>query len=86
VHQGNDTTQEESTKEEKSQGKTRCKHARGQSAEKKASSHSVQVQGTSPGKKGASRRKPTGNKDAPSLVGEDVMGPFRMHRIFLDFS
>jgi len=66
--------------------KTRCKHTRGQNAEKKASSHSIQVQGTSPRKKGHPHENQAAMTTSPNLVGEDVTGRFRMHWIFRDLS
>jgi len=52
--------------------KTRCKHARGQSAEKSALSHSIQVQGTSLGNKAtqeSSIQRPKGTEDVARLGG-----------------
>jgi len=66
--------------------KTRCKHEKGQSAERDASSHPNQVQRTSPGSKRHARDDQTATKTLPSLVGEDVTRRSRTHRIFRDFS
>ena len=73
-------------KKKRDNGKTRCKHEKGQSAEKKASSHSIQVQGKSPGKKGHPHENQVATRTSPSLVGKDVTGRSRTHRISLDFS
>jgi len=53
-------------RKKRANGKIRCKHERGQSADKNASSHSIQVQGTSPGNKAtqeSSIQRPKCNED-----------------------
>ena len=57
--------------------KTRSKHARGQSDDENASSHSIQVQGTSPRNKAtqeSSIQRPKGNEDVARLGGGECHG------------
>uniref|UniRef100_A0A7C9DG49 Uncharacterized protein n=1 Tax=Opuntia streptacantha TaxID=393608 RepID=A0A7C9DG49_OPUST len=64
-------------RKKRANGKTRCKHARGQSANKNASSHSIQVQGTSPGNKAtqeSSIQRPKGNENVARLGGGECHG------------
>ena len=73
-------------RKKRAQGKTRCKHEKGQSTERNASSHPNQVQKTSPGSKRHARLDQTATRTLPSLVGEDVTGHSRTHQIFRYFS
>jgi len=73
-------------RKKRARGKTRCKHEKGQSAERDASSHPNQVQKTSPGSKRHARQDQTATRTLPSLVGEDVTGRSRTQQIFRDFS